>query len=87
MNDLTEQFVAAQALIKTVTERPDNATLLNLYVAFKQATEGDATGERPRMSDFVARAKYDAWLDVAGTPKEVAMQNYIDLVHNHMSNV
>lgn len=85
MSDLIESFNAAQVNIKTLSSRPDNMTLLKLYVLFKQATDGDATGERPRMSDFVARAKFDAWAEIAGTSKESAMQQYIDLVNETMA--
>jgi diazepam-binding inhibitor (GABA receptor modulator, acyl-CoA-binding protein) len=85
MSDLTQQFADAQVAIKTLTERPDNLTLLKLYIFYKQATEGDATGERPRMSDFVARAKFDAWTELAGTSKEAAMQQYIDLVESQLA--
>lgn len=86
MTDLTQRFADAQTAIKTLTERPDNMTLLKLYVAYKQATEGDATGERPRMSDFMARAKFDAWHAISGTSKETAMQQYIDLVDTYMAS-
>ena len=47
---------------------------------YKQATKGDATGERPGAFDFVARAKFDAWSEVAGVSADEAMQQYIDLV-------
>jgi len=30
--------------------------------------------------DFVAKAKYDAWLKLKGTDADVAMQLYINLV-------
>ena len=41
-------------------------------------TEGDVSGKRPGMMDFVGRAKYDAWEKVKGTSSEEAMQKYID---------
>jgi acyl-CoA-binding protein len=80
MEDLQQKFEQAQVSVKTLTERPDNASLLKLYVSYKQATEGDATGERPGMTDFVARAKFDAWKAIAGTTKEDAMAQYISIV-------
>jgi len=64
---------------KNLAERPDNMTLLKLYALYKQAS-GDASGERPGMSDFIARAKWDAWNALKGTSAEAAMQQYIDLV-------
>jgi len=80
MSDLHKQFEDAVAASKTLSERPDNATLLKLYALYKQGTSGDAAGERPGISDFIARAKYDAWAGIAGTSREDAMQQYVDLI-------
>jgi diazepam-binding inhibitor (GABA receptor modulating acyl-CoA-binding protein) len=77
---LLEQFNQAQADSKNLPERPDNMTMLRIYALFKQATNGDESGERPGMTDFVARAKYDAWDELKGTSKNDAMQQYIDLI-------
>ncbi len=77
---LQEQFAQAQAESKNLPERPDNMTLLKMYALFKQGSSGDATGERPGMTDFVNRAKFDAWAALAGTSQDEAMQQYIDLV-------
>jgi diazepam-binding inhibitor (GABA receptor modulating acyl-CoA-binding protein) len=78
MSDLKSQFEAAVALTKTLTDRPDNQTLLRLYSLFKQATDGDVSGKRPGFTDLVGRAKYDAWATLQGTEAEAAMQAYID---------
>lgn len=77
---LQEQFNQAQIDSKNLSERPDNMTLLKIYALFKQGSSGDATGERPGMTDFVARAKYDAWANLKGTSQEEAQQQYIDLI-------
>lgn len=77
---LQDQFNQAQADSKNLPERPDNMTLLKIYALFKQGSVGDVSGERPGMTDFVARAKYDAWAQLQGTPQEDAMQQYIDLI-------
>jgi diazepam-binding inhibitor (GABA receptor modulating acyl-CoA-binding protein) len=77
---LQEQFAQAQIDSKNLSERPDNMTLLKIYALFKQASSGDAQGERPGMSDFVGRAKWDAWEALKGTAKEAAMQQYVDLI-------
>ncbi|QOY95515.1 acyl-CoA-binding protein [Massilia sp. UMI-21] len=77
---LQEQFAQAQAESKNLPERPDNMTLLKIYALYKQGSSGDATGERPGMTDFVNRAKFDAWAALKGTSQEDAMQQYIDLV-------
>lgn len=77
---LQEQFNQAQIDSKNLSERPDNMTLLKIYALFKQGSSGDATGERPGMTDFVARAKFDAWAGLRGTSQEDAQQQYIDLI-------
>ena len=77
---LKDQFDAAVADSKTLAERPDNQTLLKLYALFKQATAGDVEGDRPGMTDFVNRAKWDAWKTLEGKTSDEAMQDYIDLV-------
>jgi diazepam-binding inhibitor (GABA receptor modulating acyl-CoA-binding protein) len=77
---LQEQFAQAQADSKNLDERPDNMTMLKIYALYKQASSGDATGERPGMTDFVARAKFDAWSELKGTSSDAAMQQYIDLI-------
>jgi diazepam-binding inhibitor (GABA receptor modulating acyl-CoA-binding protein) len=80
MSDLKARFESAVAATKTLTERPDNQTLLRLYSLYKQGAEGDVTGKRPGFTDLVARAKYDAWANLRGTAPEAAMQSYIDQV-------
>lgn len=77
---LKDQFEAAVAESKNLPERPDNMTLLKLYALYKQASSGDADGDRPGMTDFVNRAKWDAWKALEGQTSDEAMQNYIDLV-------
>ena len=82
MDDLGKRFEQAVADSKRLTERPDNATLLKLYALYKQATEGDASGDRPGMSDFVGRAKWDAWKALEGTEGDEAKRRYIELVES-----
>ena len=79
---LQEQFAQAQADSKNLDERPDNMTMLKIYALYKQASSGDATGERPGMTDFVGRAKFDAWAGLKGTTQDEAMQQYIDLIED-----
>jgi len=80
MADLQTLFSQAQADVKTLAERPDNQTLLQLYAFYKQASDGDASGERPGVMDFINRAKFDAWAQIKGTSADDAMQGYIDVV-------
>ncbi|AVR95678.1 MULTISPECIES: acyl-CoA-binding protein [Telluria group] len=77
---LQAQFDQAMADSKNLPERPDNMTLLKIYALYKQGSAGDVTGERPGMTDFVNRAKYDAWAGLKGTSQEDAQQQYIDLI-------
>jgi acyl-CoA-binding protein len=80
MADLKAQFETAAQEAQQLPSRPDNDTLLKLYALYKQATSGDVSGSRPGFTDFVGRAKYDAWAKLKGTTKDAAMQAYIDLV-------
>ena len=78
--DLQQQFEDAVARSKAFTQRPTNEELLQLYGLFKQATEGDVTGERPGGFDFKAIAKHDAWEELKGKTKEQAQQEYVAFV-------
>jgi acyl-CoA-binding protein len=78
--DLQAAFEAATAAAKQTKKKPDNATLLKLYSYYKQASEGDISGDRPGGFDFVGGAKYDAWSKLKGMSKDEAMQNYIKQV-------
>lgn len=74
-------FQEAAALSKTLSEKPDNETLLKLYSLFKQGSEGDTQESGPSNPfDFVAKFKHEAWAKLQGMSKEDAMQQYIDLV-------
>jgi acyl-CoA-binding protein len=79
--DLRELFQLAVSNSKTLSEKPDNETLLKLYALYKQGTEGDTQESGPSNPfDFVAKFKHEAWAKLAGTSKEEAMQLYVDLV-------
>ena len=80
MSDLKARFEAAVADSKTLSERPDNPTLLKIYSLYKQATEGNNEEAKPGMTDIVARAKWDAWKKLEDTSTDEAMQQYIDLI-------
>ncbi|WP_347556714.1 acyl-CoA-binding protein [Robbsia sp. KACC 23696] len=69
-------FALAQERVKTLSAKPGPIHLLRLYSLYKQATVGDATGERPGMTDFAGRAKFDAWAMLRGTPADAAMRAY-----------
>jgi acyl-CoA-binding protein len=80
--ELQQQFEAAVANSKTLSEKPDNETLLQMYSLYKQATEGDCSADQAPSNpfDFVAKFKYEAWNKLTGTSSADAMQRYIQLV-------
>jgi diazepam-binding inhibitor (GABA receptor modulating acyl-CoA-binding protein) len=82
MTDLKSRFDQAIADSKSLPERPDNMTLLKIYALYKQASRGDADGERPGFADMVGRAKWDAWNGLKGKSADEAMQAYIDLIES-----
>lgn len=82
MSDLQSQFEAAEANSKLLSEKPDNPTLLKIYGLYKQATLGDNGEKKPSFSDFVARAKWDAWTANKGLSQDEARQKYIDLIES-----
>lgn len=78
---LDQEFETAQAQVKTLSSRPDNNTLLELYALFKQASEGNVKGSRPGLFDLKGQAKYDAWAKRKGQEPEACKQAYIELVN------
>jgi diazepam-binding inhibitor (GABA receptor modulator, acyl-CoA-binding protein) len=77
---LADDFSAAQLRVKQLSRTPASDELLELYSNYKQATSGDASGERPGMLDFKGRAKFDAWAGRKGLSKDQAMTAYVALV-------
>lgn len=80
MKNIEQKFKIAANEVQRLSERPDNETLLQLYALYKQATDGDISGKRPGFTDFVGRAKYDAWSKLYGTSRDKAMKLYVELV-------
>lgn len=80
MSDLDARFQQASVEVTQLSQAPDNLAKLKLYALYKQATVGDCTGDRPGMLDFVGRAKYDAWKELAGMALDEAKEKYIAFV-------
>ena len=80
MTEINSRFEQASIAAKSLTERPDNDTLLQLYALYKQGAVGDVTGEKPGFFDFVATAKYEAWQRIEGLSQDDAKNQYINLV-------
>ena len=66
MTEINSRFERAGIAAKSLPDRPDNDTLLQLYALYKQGSAGDVSGEKPGMFDFVASAKYGAWENLCG---------------------
>jgi len=73
---LDEDFAQAAKRVNSSTNL-DNAKLLEVYGLYKQATAGDATGNRPSAFDVKGRAKFDAWAARKGMTQDAAKQQYI----------
>ena len=80
MSDVAAKFEIAVRESTELAQRPDDDNLLKLYALYKQATEGDVSGERPSFADFVGAAKHDAWEKIKGLSAHEAMQKYVDLI-------
>ncbi len=75
-----QEFQDAAGKVKSLTKRPGNDELLQLYALFKQASEGDVSGSRPGRLNFKERAKFDAWAAIKGKGKDAARDDYGALV-------
>ena len=82
MTEINSRFEQASVAAKSLPEKPDNDTLLQLYALYKQGSVGDVSGDKPGLFDFVGAAKYDAWEKVKGLSQDDAMQQYVDLVQS-----
>ena len=77
-----EEFEAAAARTQQLPSKPNSMVLLQLYALYKQASEGDVSGDRPGGFDFKGIAKYDAWASLSGKSKDAARQEYVELVNS-----
>jgi len=75
-----EAFEQAAVAAKSLPERPDDNTMLQLYALYKQGSAGDVQGTKPGFFDFVGAAKYEAWEKLKGTSEEDARKQYVELV-------
>jgi acyl-CoA-binding protein len=80
MSDLDHDFQTAVANSKTLSNRPDNATMLKLYALYKQGSVGDAPEEGP--DDMVGMFKHKAWAENHGMSHDDAKKAYIALVES-----
>ena len=80
MAEIKSRFEQASVAAKSLPQRPDNDTMLQLYALYKQGSSGDVSGSKPGMFDFVGVAKYEAWKGIQGLSQDDAKNQYIDLV-------
>jgi len=80
MSTAEEAFEQAALAAKSLPERPDDSTMLQLYALYKQGSAGDVSGEKPGFFDFVGAAKYEAWEKLRGSSAEDARSQYVELV-------
>jgi len=80
MSDQSSDFERAAAAAKSLPNRPDDQTLLQLYALYKQGSVGDVQGAKPGFFDFVGAAKHEAWERLRGTARDDARRQYVELV-------
>jgi diazepam-binding inhibitor (GABA receptor modulator, acyl-CoA-binding protein) len=76
-DELEVEFQRAAKEVTELPERPIGDDLLELYAFYKQSTHGDVSGKRPGFTDFVGRAKFDAWERIQGLEMDEAKRAYI----------
>jgi len=64
------------------TTKPSPADQLEIYSLYKQASQGDVTGNAPSMLNPIGRAKHKAWAEKKGLSQEEAMQAYIQKIES-----
>ena len=80
MSTGAEAFEQAAVAAKSLPERPDDNTMLQLYALYKQGSAGDVQGDKPGFFDFVGAAKYEAWEKLKGSSEEDARSQYVELI-------
>eukprot|EP00920_Eleutheroschizon_duboscqi_P041840 GHVT01100486.1.p2 GENE.GHVT01100486.1~~GHVT01100486.1.p2 ORF type:complete len:103 (+),score=14.22 GHVT01100486.1:3329-3637(+) len=77
-NDFVRASSYVRALPKDGPVQPTTEQQLEFYKYFKQATEGDVTGDCPSILSPTARSKFKAWESVKGMSKVDAEKKYIE---------
>jgi acyl-CoA-binding protein len=83
---LLEDFEESSKKVHSLTSKPDNATLLELYSFYKQGKFGNNNQKRPGLLDIKGRKKHDAWENLKGMTPDDAKQKYIELVKKLIVN-
>jgi acyl-CoA-binding protein len=77
--DLLADFQQATQRAQALPSQPREIEL-ELHGLYRQATLGDASGNRPAIFDVEGRARYDAWSRRRGMSRTAAMRAYIELL-------
>ncbi|XP_046678870.1 acyl-CoA-binding protein homolog [Homalodisca vitripennis] len=77
---LEQRFLEAVEKVKTLTQRPTDEELLELYALFKQGNFGDNNTDKPGMFDVKGKYKWEFWMKKKGMTKEEAQEEYIKFV-------
>ena len=81
MSSSSAAFIAASTYVaKSNGPKPDNATQLEYYALYKQATVGPCSvhgGAQPSFFNMTSKAKWDAWNKLGGMSKEEAETKYV----------
>lgn len=80
-DSISELFHKATDHAKTLVAKLDSNKLLELYMYYKQATEGPCAIPRPRWYEMQAKAKWDAWNSLGKMSQSDARNNYVKLVN------
>lgn len=77
---MSEVLNAAEAKLRTLTARPSNEELLEVYALYKQALLGNNLQPKPGMFDVKGQFKWKAWKDKSGMAQDMATSKYVALV-------
>ena len=84
--DLDKLFTQSAENVTKLKTKPDDDALLKLYGLYKQATVGVCNTEQPSYYwDAKGYYKWEAWNNCKSKTKDVAKQEYINLVKSLMS--
>ena len=76
-----QMFQNACSEVEKNSANINQSILLKLYSYYKQATEGNAIGKRPGLTNLRNRVKYDEWKTLEGISSDEAKENYIKIVN------
>jgi acyl-CoA-binding protein len=78
--DIEKKYIEVLSRIEKaeMDYRPTQQDKLKMYAWYKQINDGNVSGDKPGMTNFVSRAKYIAWERCQGMSRLEAMKAYVD---------